>query len=117
MRPNTTRIGRRFCSGARGSGCSELSRSLSRSRAGCEPGTLNLNLPLLIAFGLLDTLANAMWAVASTSGLLSVVAVLGGVFPAVTVLLALVILKEPLERVQAIGVVITIIGGVMLTAG
>ena len=46
-----------------------------------HPKTLNLNLPLLIAFGLLDTLANAMWAVASTSGLLSVMAVLGGVYP------------------------------------
>lgn len=53
-------------------------------------------LPLL-AIGLLDTSANAMWAAATVEGLLSVVAVLGAVFPAFTVLLALVVLREPLE--------------------
>jgi len=71
----------------------------------------------LIAFGVLDTAANAVWAVASTGDLLSVVAVLGSIFPVVTVLLAVIVVKEPLDRLQAAGVAVTVAGTAMITAG
>lgn len=69
----------------------------------------------LIAFGVLDTGANLLWSIASTGDLLSIVAVLGGLFPAVTVLLAVLVLREPLERLQALGVVVTLAGTAMIT--
>lgn len=70
----------------------------------------------LILMGLLDTAANALWAIASTQGLLSVVAVLGSIFPAVTVLLALTILRDRIDWVQASGVVLTLLGTALITA-
>ncbi|MFN8151600.1 MAG: EamA family transporter [Solirubrobacterales bacterium] len=84
-------------------------------RVAAGPIARSLALAPLIAFGVLDTTANILWAVASTGDLLSIVAVLGGLFPAVTVLLAVLILREPLERLQAVGVVATLAGTAMIT--
>jgi drug/metabolite transporter (DMT)-like permease len=42
---------------------------------------------------------------AATRGLLSVVAVLGSLYPVSTVILAMVILRERLTRAQAVGIV------------
>jgi len=71
----------------------------------------------LVGIGLIDTLANVLWSVASSEGLLSLVAVLGSVFPAVTVILALAILREPLSRIQAPGVAATLAGSAMIAGG
>src|ERR1041384_6941104 len=51
-------------------------------------------LPKLGAIGLLDTGANTAFAIATTGGLLSLVAVLGGLFPVVTVALAYLFRSE-----------------------
>lgn len=79
--------------------------------------SLKANVGVLLAFGVADTIATVLWAIASTEGLLSVVAVLGGIFPAVTALLAVLVLHERLDRVQTLGVVVTITGTAMLAAG
>jgi drug/metabolite transporter (DMT)-like permease len=71
----------------------------------------------LVAIGGFDVAANALWAVASTLGLLSLVAVLGTLFPAVTVLLALIVLHERLESHQVAGVVAVLAGGALISAG
>lgn len=71
----------------------------------------------LIIVGTLDVAANTFWAVASTEGLLSLVAVLGSVFPAVTVALAVVILRERLDRLQTVGVGLTLSGSAMIAIG
>jgi drug/metabolite transporter (DMT)-like permease len=71
----------------------------------------------LVAIGLLDAAANVFWSIASTEELLSVVAVLGALFPTVTVVLALVILREPLNRTQAPGVALTLAGSAMIAGG
>lgn len=71
-------------------------------------------LPLVLV-GLFDAGANLSFALASRSGLLSVVAVLGSVYPVVTVLLARQLQHERLRPVQVVGVVAAL-GGVGLIA-
>ena len=59
--------------------------------------------PSLAAIGLLDTGANTAFAIATTGGLLSLAAVLGGLFPVVTVALAYFVLHERLAADAARG--------------
>lgn len=68
------------------------------------------------AVGLADVSANALFALASGRGLLALVAVLGSLYPIVTVLLAHVILGERLTRVQRLGVAVAL-AGVLTIAG
>jgi drug/metabolite transporter (DMT)-like permease len=69
------------------------------------------------AVGLADVSANALFAFAATHGLLSLVSVLGALFPIVTVLLAYVFLGERLTRAQRAGVALAMIGVVTIAAG
>jgi len=72
--------------------------------------------PKLAVIGLLDTGANAAFAIATTGGLLSVAAVLGGLFPIVTVALAYLILHERLRPVQRAGVLLALAGIPLISA-
>jgi drug/metabolite transporter (DMT)-like permease len=67
--------------------------------------------------GLLDLGANGLYALATTKGLLSVVSVLGSLYPAVTVVLARLVLAERIARVQEVGVVLALGGVVAISAG
>ena len=67
-------------------------------------------LPQLGGIGLLDTGANTAFAIATTGGLLSLVAVLGGLFPVVTVALAYLLLHERLQPTQRAGVILALAG-------
>jgi drug/metabolite transporter (DMT)-like permease len=82
-----------------------------------RPRLLNArsDLPPLVLIASLDLSANGQYAVASTEGLLSVVGVLGSLYPVTTVLLARTVLGERIRRVQEIGVA-TALGGVVLMA-
>lgn len=71
----------------------------------------------LVALGFFDLTANGLYVVAADRGLLSVVGVLGSLYPAVTVLLARIVLHERLAAVQNAGVLITLAGVVALAAG
>jgi drug/metabolite transporter (DMT)-like permease len=73
-------------------------------------------LPGLAVIGLLDTAANSAFAIATTAGLLSLVAVLGGLFPVVTVALAYLVLHERLEPLQRAGVVLALAGVPLISA-
>lgn len=75
------------------------------------------DLPMLAAVGAGDVGANAMFAVASTRGLLSVVAVLSSLYPAVTVLLARLVHGERMKRTQDLGVVAAIAGVALIAGG
>lgn len=75
------------------------------------------DLPLLTAIGAGDVGANALYAIATRGGLLSVVAVLGSLYPVVTVLLARRLLHERLRPVQVTGVAASLLGVVLLAAG
>jgi len=74
-------------------------------------------LAALALVGVLDLGANGLYAVATTEGLLSVVAVLASLYPAITVVLARIVLAERVSRLQEVGVVLTLGGVVAITAG
>lgn len=86
-----------------------------RSR-GPEIGVRWGDLPVLVAIGAFDVGANAAFAIASQSDLISVTAVLASLYPVVTVLLARQLHAERLVRVQLVGVALAL-GGVVLLAG
>lgn len=67
--------------------------------------------------GALDLSATGLYALANTQGLLSVVAVVGSLYPVATVLLARAVLHERLARVQAIGVALAFAGVGAVAAG
>jgi drug/metabolite transporter (DMT)-like permease len=71
----------------------------------------------IAAVGVFDLLANLLFVLAAGRGLLSVVGVLGSLYPAVTVVLARVVLHERLTRTQNAGVLVTLAGVVALAAG
>lgn len=70
---------------------------------------------LVLASGLGDVAANALFVLASRLGLLSVTGVLLALYPAGTVLLAVTVLHERLARVQLAGLLLAA-GGVLLIA-
>ena len=80
-------------------------------------GIVTRDLAPLIAVGIGDAGANLFFALASTRGLVSVTAVLGSLYPVVTVLLARLVLRESLQRVQQIGVVAALAGVALLSLG
>jgi uncharacterized membrane protein len=59
--------------------------------------------PLVIAAGVLDMAANAMFLVAAREGMLAVTGVLASLYPVSTVLLAQLVLRERLGRSQVTG--------------
>lgn len=70
----------------------------------------------LIAIGAIDAAANVCFAVATTTGLLGIVAVIGSTFPVITVALAHRRLGERLGGAQRAGVVLALAGVVLITA-
>jgi drug/metabolite transporter (DMT)-like permease len=71
----------------------------------------------LAAVGFFDLFANLLFVLAAGRGLLSVVGVLGSLYPAFTVVLARFVLGERLSRAQGAGVVICLAGVVALASG
>jgi drug/metabolite transporter (DMT)-like permease len=75
------------------------------------------DLPLLALIGAADAGANALYAVASRSALVSVTAVLASLYPVVTALLAYRVHGERLRQVQVAGVGVTLAGVALLAGG
>ncbi len=73
-------------------------------------------LPFIVAVGVLDTGANGLFALATTQGYLSIVAVLGSLYPVVTVLLAFGVLRERIAPHQLAGAVATLAGVALIAA-
>jgi drug/metabolite transporter (DMT)-like permease len=70
----------------------------------------------VVAVGLADVSANALFAFASGHGLLALVSVLGSLYPVTTLLLAHVLLGERLTRPQQAGVALALVGVVAIAA-
>jgi drug/metabolite transporter (DMT)-like permease len=70
----------------------------------------------VVAVGLADVSANALFAFASGHGLLALVSVLGSLYPVMTLFLAHVILHERLTRTQQAGVAIALAGVIAIAA-
>jgi drug/metabolite transporter (DMT)-like permease len=71
----------------------------------------------LVAVGAVDNLANVLFALASRTGMLALVAVLGSLYPVSTVLLARGFLHERLSRLQTAGVATAFIGVALIALG
>jgi uncharacterized membrane protein len=65
--------------------------------------------------GLFDVLGNAAYVVATQMGRLDIAAVLSSLYPASTVMLAALILKERVSRTQMIAIGIVLIAIVLIT--
>jgi drug/metabolite transporter (DMT)-like permease len=76
-----------------------------------------IQVPLLVLVGIGDMLGNFLFAAASTSGLVSITSVLASLYPIVTVLLARLVLKERVARSQEAGIVLTLAGVALISAG
>lgn len=85
-----------------------------RSRA--RPQVRRADIPVIAAIGVLVLAGDSMYAVASTVGLLGVVAVLSALHPVVTITLARIYLDERIARVQLYGIAATVVGVVAITA-
>jgi drug/metabolite transporter (DMT)-like permease len=84
-----------------------------RSTGGVRLGML----PILAVVGFFDVGANVAFGFASTMGLLSIVSVLGSLYPVTTVLLARFVHKERLRPVQLAGVVAALTGVALISGG
>ena len=73
--------------------------------------------PALAATGVLDAGANLLFGFASTLGMLSVLSVLGSLYPIVTVIMAWVFLQERLRTVQYFGIAFAFLGVALISAG
>jgi drug/metabolite transporter (DMT)-like permease len=72
---------------------------------------------VLALMGLLDLLANGLYAVATRHGLLSIVAVGAAQYPLVTVMLARLVLHERVRRIQELGILAAVFGVALIAAG
>ncbi len=75
------------------------------------------DVPVLAVVGVGDVGANVLFALASQRGFLSITALLGSLYPVVTVLLARFVLHERLLRVQLVGVVGALAGVALVALG
>ena len=74
-------------------------------------------LPWLALIGCGDMFGNLLFAAASTSGLVSITSVLASLYPIVTVVLARLVLAERVARSQEAGIVLTLAGVALISAG
>jgi drug/metabolite transporter (DMT)-like permease len=72
---------------------------------------------IVIAAGILDAGANALYVLATREGLLSLVSVLSALYPAATVVLARVVLRERMGRLQLAGIALALTGVGLIAAG
>jgi drug/metabolite transporter (DMT)-like permease len=71
----------------------------------------------IVAVGLFDVSANALFALASTEGLVSLVAVVASLYPVVTIFLARAVLGERVRTSQGVGVVLALAGVAAIAGG
>jgi drug/metabolite transporter (DMT)-like permease len=78
---------------------------------------LRPTLPIIVAAGLFDTGANLLYGASARHGLISVVSVLGSLYPVVLVVLARFVLAERIARPQLAGVAVALAGVALISAG
>ncbi|MEU8798332.1 DMT family transporter [Spirillospora sp. NPDC048819] len=82
-----------------------------------RPAAPRADVPYLLLIGVLIVTADALYATASTHGLVSIAAVLGSLHTLVTIALARVVLRERLERPQQAGIAAALAGVLAISAG
>jgi drug/metabolite transporter (DMT)-like permease len=86
---------------------------LIRRRAWVPPLQL---FPAIVSAGILDSGGTLLFVLAAQRGRMDVTAVLASLYPAATVVLARVVLKEYLTRVQSLGVVAALLAIILIAA-
>lgn len=74
-------------------------------------------LPMVIGVGVFDTASNVLIATATTYGEVGIVAVLGSMYPVVTIVLAWLVLGERLGRAKRVGGAVALAGAALVAAG
>ena len=82
-----------------------------------EIPTAPRDLAQLVPIGVLDVAANLLFALATREGLVSLVGVLGSLYPVVTVMLAFYLLHERLHPIQRVGAAGALAGAALISAG
>ena len=90
---------------------------LSRARHSSSASRVRYPWNLALAAGGLDALANAIFQLAAQRGSLAIVAVIGSLYPAATVVLARYLLHERLSRLQLGGVGMALVAAAILALG
>lgn len=70
---------------------------------------------LAVVTGLLDTGGNFLYCLAAKMGRMDVAAVLSSLYPAVTILLAVILLKERATKIQVLGMVLALLAVVLIS--
>ena len=73
-------------------------------------------IPVLIFVGVADFSANLLLGVATNFGLVSLVMVLGSIYPIITALMAFKFLHERLHKIQYVGIVLAVAGVALISA-
>ena len=73
--------------------------------------------PKLVGIGLLDMGGNAAFILATQAGALAIAAVLSSLYPVVTVMLAIVLLRERVTRGHVAGIALTVLAIALIAAG
>jgi drug/metabolite transporter (DMT)-like permease len=113
---------RRLARASSGNGVAQASaegRSASLALSGTsplQPSMLHLGLLLAIVAGAFDTLGHAGYVTSAAQGSMGVAASLVALFPAVSVVLAVVFLKERVSSNQLAGFAASIVGVMLVTA-
>ncbi len=86
------------------------------ARRGAPAGPTRGALPAIVVCGTLDTTANLLYQLAVRDGALSIVATLANLYPASTVALSAVLLRERPRPVQVAGLALALVAIVAITA-
>ncbi|MEO6867751.1 MAG: DMT family transporter [Gaiellales bacterium] len=102
--------------GLRGGGITIIAIGLLVTRTAPWRVVTPINIGFFAVIGIFDTGANLLFAIATSLGRLEVAAVLASLYPAVTSLLAHVVLGDRLGRLQIVGVIVALAGVTMLAS-